>query len=264
MTYGGEIENNEKTPWQKAAATYADTTGRISALSGQAEIAIEIGAVDENCTVLDLGCGPGQLSAAIAPFAGEVIGGDSSENMIEMAKSLHPDIAFRVAHAENLPFDDESFDTVVINYTAYHFARPDIAFKEVKRALKPAGRVVVIEPCESPSWRSFTEARDEVLPPERTPGGPVNATDPQGYVDLLKSCGYEKVSFETRPKPLALESIEVLIDAGWSMAGLAEQPHDVQARIRSGTIRRAARYRQPDGSYEFPEVVIAGRGFKSA
>ncbi len=261
MTNGGEIENNENAPWQKAAATYADTTGRISALSGQAEIAIEFGAIDENCTVLDLGCGPGQLSAAIAPFAGEVIGGDSSENMIEMAKSLYPDVAFRVANAENLPFNDESFDIIVINYTAYHFARPDIAFKEVKRALKPGGRVVVIEPYQSPSWQSFTEARDEVLPPY---GGPANATDPQGYVDLLESCGYEKVSFETRPKPLTLESIEVLIDAGWSMAGLAEQPDAVQTRIRSGTISRAARYRQPDGSYEFPEVVIAGRGFKSA
>jgi SAM-dependent methyltransferase len=260
-----EVERHEKSSWESAADIYADTAGMLTALSGQAELIIDFGQIDENSRVLDLGCGPGQLSDALSKVANEVEGIDFAEQMIAAAKRAFSHLTFKVANGEQLPYEDSTFDVVVCNYTAHHFARPRAVFREVLRTLRPAGRVVIIHPiqAEQTSWGSFAEALYEVLSPEQLPSGPLlDVSEPEEYEQLLSQCGFADAHCERKVKSLVLPDIAELLDAGWKIGGLDEQSLEIQARIRAGTIDRAKKYRRPEGGYSFPDVVLVATGFK--
>jgi SAM-dependent methyltransferase len=189
-----------------------------------------------------------------------VVGVDFADNMIRVARQTHPELAFQVANGEALPFDDSVFDVIVCNYTAHHFARPELVFREVLRVLKAgSGRLVIVHPVQSEQagFGSFAQALYEVLPPEQNPGGPLlDLADPQEYVELLTACGYLNARCEKVVKPVDMHDLQALLDLGWKMTGLAEQPQEVQDTIRAGTIARAEQYKSAGGGYHFPDVVL--------
>jgi trans-aconitate methyltransferase len=91
--------------------------------------------------VLDLGCGTGHLTARIAEAGAEVVGIDSSPEMVEEAKRQYPGIPFGVADAREFRFD-EPFDAVFSNAVLHWVKPPEQAVACVRRALKPGGRFV--------------------------------------------------------------------------------------------------------------------------
>ncbi len=212
-----EVERHEHSTWQSAADIYEHTVGLLSALSGQADLAVECAVIDKTSDVLDLGCGPGQLTHAISKMAGRVEGVDFAAKMISAAQRAYPDLSFQVANGEQLPFDDLTFDVVVCNYTAHHFARPEVVFNEVRRTLKAGGRLVIIHPiqAELASWGSFGNALNDVLPQHPIPTGPlIDVAEPREYEALLSRCGYTRVRCERRVKPQELSDIDQLLDVG--------------------------------------------------
>ncbi|GAG00602.1 unnamed protein product, partial [marine sediment metagenome] len=99
--------------------------------------------------VLDVGCGTGLVAAAVARGMnhGEVVGIDASLPMIRIARRKRgSDICrFEAAVAENLPYEDESFDAVVSSLFFHHVAM-DLKRRcagEIVRVLRPGGRVAV-------------------------------------------------------------------------------------------------------------------------
>ncbi len=131
--------------------------------------------------------------------------------------------------------------------------------------LKSGGRIVIVHPIQSEQagFGSFASALAEVLPPEEIPGGPLlNIADPAEYETLLSTCGYSNARCEKIVKPVDMNDLNQLLDVGWKMTGLATQPQDVQARIRSGTVARAEQYKTADGGYRFPDVVLVAVGQK--
>ena len=91
-------------------------------------------------TVLDVGCGPGYVSATAAERGATPIGLDFSSEMVAIAKKMFSQIEFREGDAQNLPFDDKSFDRVVANFALLHLAEPERACAEACRVLKSGGR----------------------------------------------------------------------------------------------------------------------------
>jgi trans-aconitate methyltransferase len=92
--------------------------------------------------ILDVGCGTGQLTAEIAQFGAEVVGIDSSPEMIDTARSNFPHVLFDVADAAALPYSSE-FEVVISN-AALHWVRDQRgAIASIARALKPGGRLVL-------------------------------------------------------------------------------------------------------------------------
>ncbi len=258
-----QVEKHELETWESTADVYAEAAGFMTALSGQRDIAVAAGAIGEGSSVLDVGCGPGQLTAALAERAGRVEGIDFSDRMIAAARSAYPTLSFHVANAEAVPFADATFDVAICNYTAHHFARPDAVFSELLRVLEPGGRVVVVHPvqAEQASFGSFAQALQEQLPPEHVPGGPLsNVADPADYARLLRRCGYTNVACDKRVKPVEVDNLDPLLTAGWKIGNLADQPRDIQDKIRAGTIARAETYKTPAGIYSFPDVVIVAVG----
>ena len=221
------IADHEHQAWQGAAPVYADHVAAMTALSGQCELIQEVAELNTKSTVLDVGCGPGLLTAQLANFAQRIVGIDFSANMITEAKSRFPQLEFHEADAENTSFDDHTFDCVVVNYCAHHLARPEKAFTELRRIIKLGGRIVIVHPIQSrqASWGSFARAMEEELPPETIPSGPLlNVEKPAEYVSLLNSCGFTNSKCETRLKPVVLESIDKLLSSAWAITGLDAEP----------------------------------------
>jgi ubiquinone/menaquinone biosynthesis C-methylase UbiE len=95
--------------------------------------------VSGKMSILDVGCGPGYVSAAAAERGASPIGLDFSAEMVAIAKKFFPRIEFRQGDAQNLPFADASFDRVVANFALLHLANPERAITEAHRVLQPGG-----------------------------------------------------------------------------------------------------------------------------
>jgi ubiquinone/menaquinone biosynthesis C-methylase UbiE len=97
---------------------------------------------------LELGCGTGffTLNLKLAGVIDEAHVTDLSPGMVEVAKrnarSLGFEVEGRVADAERLPYEDESFDIVIGHAVLHHIPDLDACFAEILRVLKPGGRFV--------------------------------------------------------------------------------------------------------------------------
>lgn len=96
---------------------------------------------DRQQAILDLGCGTGTLTSELAARAGEVIGLDASPDMVTAARERFPGIRFFTGDALDLPFENR-FDVVFSNAVFHWLPDHDLLLKNIRRALKPGGRLV--------------------------------------------------------------------------------------------------------------------------
>lgn len=97
--------------------------------------------------ILDVGCGNGNLFSLLPEGRYELFGIDFSENMIAEARKKCGDrAAFSVADAEELPFEDDTFDFVVCNASFHHYIHPDTVAAEMHRVLKTGGKLLIGDP----------------------------------------------------------------------------------------------------------------------
>ena len=105
------------------------------------EMAFEAVAEVEPETVLEVGCGEGELAERIERELGvHIVAIDQSERMVEITRARGVDA--RVGDVQDLPFDDASFDVVVAAWMLYHAPDLDRAVAELGRVLRPGGRLV--------------------------------------------------------------------------------------------------------------------------
>ena len=107
-------------------------------------------AVPAAAQALDIGCGAGHLSLALAPYVGRLIAFDPSPGMLgavstaAAAKGLSQ-IETKQGNAESLPFTDCRFHLVCNRYSAHHWTRLQAAVREVARVLAPGGHALIID-----------------------------------------------------------------------------------------------------------------------
>ena len=131
----------EATGWDRKAATYDRFFGQLTGRLVKPLLdAAKVGTGDR---VLDVATGPGYAAGEAADRGAAVIGVDIAPGMVELAQRSVPRAEFRVANAESLPFEDETFDCVVGNFMIMHVPRPDRAASEMVRVLKPSGRLAL-------------------------------------------------------------------------------------------------------------------------
>jgi ubiquinone/menaquinone biosynthesis C-methylase UbiE len=99
---------------------------------------------DEGSTLLELGCGPGGLwrsNRSRIPANWQITLTDFSPGMLQEARQRLGEerFTYKVADAQNLPFADASFDTVIANHMLYHIPDLPQALAEIQRVLKPTG-----------------------------------------------------------------------------------------------------------------------------
>lgn len=107
--------------------------------------------------ILDLAAGTGASSIALARSGATVVAADFSPGMIAEGTRRHggiPNLSFTEADATNLPFDDNSFDTVTMSFGLRNVNGPRTAIAELLRVTKPGGHLVICEFSHPPS-RAF-------------------------------------------------------------------------------------------------------------
>jgi SAM-dependent methyltransferase len=105
------------------------------------DVAFDVVAEARPARLLDVGCGPGDVTQRFADELGaHVRAVDISGRMVELAKARGLDA--QVADAEQLPFDADEFDCVFAGWVLYHVPGLEQAIAECARVLHPAGRLV--------------------------------------------------------------------------------------------------------------------------
>ena len=125
----------EADGWSARAGTYGALMARATAFA--IEPLLDAARVGPGVRVLDVGCGPGALSAAAAARGARVTGADLAEGMLAQARRNHPGIEFVHADAEELPFDDGAFDVALGAFIVNHLPHPERAAAELARVAAP-------------------------------------------------------------------------------------------------------------------------------
>ncbi|ASK64439.1 SAM-dependent methyltransferase [Virgibacillus phasianinus] len=97
---------------------------------------------------LDVATGGGHVAKHLSKHVANIIASDLTKEMLNnTAKYLHSytNIKYAVADAEELPFDNNTFDIVTCRIAAHHFPTPDKFIAEVCRVLKPDGKFMLID-----------------------------------------------------------------------------------------------------------------------
>ena len=99
-------------------------------------------------SALDVATGTGHTAFALAPHVASVIGIDVTPEMLSEAERLRAgrslaNVGFRLADVHQLPFEDGTFHLITCRLAAHHFSRIDQALREMKRVLRPDGRLVI-------------------------------------------------------------------------------------------------------------------------
>jgi len=128
----------EHEGWQRVAGKY-DSVWASSTRQFIPPL-LDATAVSERMSVLDVGCGPGYVSAAVAARGAIPCGLDFSRDMIGIAQRMFPEIEFEEGDAQDLPFVNAAFDRVLANFTLLHVPDPERACAEACRVLKPGGK----------------------------------------------------------------------------------------------------------------------------
>src|SRR5688500_2959932 len=124
-----------------AADAYDQFMGRYSRLL--APQMADLGGVQRGQRALDVGCGPGSLTAELVGRLGPeaVSAVDPSESFVAAASSRNPGVNVLRATAEELPFPDEAFDVVLAQLVVHFMADPVGGLAEMSRVTRPGGVV---------------------------------------------------------------------------------------------------------------------------
>lgn len=101
-----------------------------------------------NEAVLDVACGTGDLTLAYAQAGtNSVVGLDYTAEMLDIARErkAHEKITYQQGDAQDLPFEDATFDVLSIAFGLRNVGEPAKALAEFRRVLKPGGRLMILE-----------------------------------------------------------------------------------------------------------------------
>jgi ArsR family transcriptional regulator len=114
--------------------------------------------INPDWVVGDLGCGTGQLTAALAPFVAHVVAVDASPEMLQAARDRvagAANVDLRRGDLDALPIDDRRLDAALLALVLHHAPNPAKALSDVTRVLKAGGRILILDmlPHDRDSYR---------------------------------------------------------------------------------------------------------------
>jgi SAM-dependent methyltransferase len=158
--------------------------------------------------IVDIGCGCGQTSLALAARvrpSGSVVGVDISQPMLDVAfrrpRTADLQVTFRKLDAQTGDLGDDLFDAAFSRFGVMFFSDPVAAFANIRASLKPGGRLAFV--CwralnENPWMQAPLQAALPLLPPLAPPDpaapGPFAFADPSRVRSILADSGYGSVT----------------------------------------------------------------------
>jgi SAM-dependent methyltransferase len=269
-TAGVSFHDFEQAGWERAAEHYGDAFGGLTAQT--IKPLLKAVGVIAGARVLDVASGPGSVAAAAAVLGAKAVGVDFSARMVEIARAEHPELRFEQGDAEALPFGDDTFDAVAINFGVLHLARPDTALSEARRVLAPGGRcafTVWANPQVSVGFGIVLRAierlgRMDVPLPEGPPF--FRFSDADESIRSMRAAGFVDPRVEQVPLLWQLPSAGALFDAFANgavrtAALLRAQNEDALGDIHTAIVEEAAAYRHGE-IIELPMAAVLTSGAK--
>lgn len=155
--------------------------------------------------VLDLAAGTGTSSLPMARRGADVVACDFSIGMLRVGRGRCPDLSFVAGDALRLPFRDGAFDAAAMSFGLRNTADPAAALRELRRVVRPGGRLVVCEfshPTLPPLATAYTDYLMRALPAVARRV----SSNPDAYVYLAESI---------RAWPAQAELAGMMQAAGW-------------------------------------------------
>lgn len=216
--------------------------------------------------ILDVGCGCGGLSVALAGQVapdGSVLGVDISAPMLTRAREAAPSglpVAFALADATVYPFEPASFDCLASRFGVMFFADPTASFTNLHRALKPGGRLVFAcwrEPKQNPWMMAPLQAvyrHVPKLPPQQPDDpGPFAFASDERVTRILTAAGFGEVALE--PRELSLDiaigrgldaAVQSAFEIGPASRALEGHPQETRDAARQSVREVLASYQRGD------------------
>ena len=247
----------EHEGWERVAHKY-DSVWSNSTRQFIAPL-LDAAEVGPRLRVLDVGCGPGYVSAAATECGAHSIGLDFSAEMVAIARKMFPELEFREGDAQNLPFEPGTFDRVLASFSLLHLSDPEKAIAEACRVLKPGGKFgfTVWAP---PEGNPYARMVDEAIAPhaDMNVGLPVGPSHylyrgQEQFREALKRAGFDPNSMIFRLHTIEWEVpsagfvFEAERTAGVRTAGLlARQKPENLEKIRLALEKSVQRYAEGD------------------
>jgi SAM-dependent methyltransferase len=164
--------------------------------------------------VLDIGCGTGQTTREAARVAldGDALGIDINEGTIARARELVnregvPNVRFEVGDAQAHPFPSAAFDIAISRFGTMFFSDPEMAFRNIARAVRPGGRLVMMV------WRAHDHNEWAVAIDQALGGGergvaaapgsdPFSLAEPRAVRRILDAAGFADSEFRDVDVPV--------------------------------------------------------------
>lgn len=219
--------------------------------------------------VLDIGCGCGGTSFELADAVGAdgyVLGSDISETMLAVAEQRRRDmglehVRFQAGDATDATFAGAPFDAVFSRFGVMFFADPDAAFRNIRDAMKPGGRMAFV------AWRRVEDnpwvylARQVVLrhvpapePPAPDAPGQFAFADSGRVERILGGAGFSDIELAPRDLPFTVTeagdmetALKAVTTRGPSGRLLADAGDDVIDRVRAELAPMLEPHLGPDG-----------------
>jgi SAM-dependent methyltransferase len=214
--------------------------------------------------VLDVGCGPGALTAELVGRVGaaSVAAVDPSESFVAACRERHPGVEVHAAPAEALPFGDGEFDAALAQLVVHFMRDPVAGLREMRRVTRPGGTVAacVWDNAEGmgmlrPFWESATE-----LDPQARDESDLAGARPGHLAELFRQAGLDDVEDTALEASVEYASFE----EWWGLFLLGVGPSGAYAASlepeRLVELRERCRTRLPDGRFVLSARAWAARG----
>jgi len=251
-----DLKESVRGQFSAAAARYA--VSGVHSRHGDLDALVDAAELRGGEQVLDLGCGTGHSTLALAARAGRVVGLDLTDAMLAEARSLARErgianASFERGDAEDLPYADASFDVVTSRVSAHHYARPRRAVQEAARVLRPGGLLVVSDSVapEDPAQDTFLNAVELLRDPSHVRNHRVSE-----WCGWLREAGFA---------PEVVGRYDMVLDFESWFARMGTPPQSAE-RVRwlfagaPAEVQRAFAFEPADGSgWRIPISVLRGR-----
>ena len=263
------FKNFEYDGWQKSVNAYNQYFGKLT--SQVIPTLLDSVISDNTKKIIDIATGPGYVANAASERGILVYGIDFSEEMLELANK-HSKGTFSLGDAENISFENNSFDAAVMNFGMLHLAQPEQATNEAFRVIKKGGKFSFTV------WKTpeYSKGFDIVLrsiekhgnTEVELPSGPAffKYSDPSEAFKLLEDNGFSQTSLKEYNMVWEIDDSDALFYAflnGTARTGglLREQTKESLEKIRQEVQTLAREYRDTNNNYKIPMscLVITGQ-----